>query len=148
MDFSLPADVEELRLRVAAFVRERIIPLETDRANYDAHENIAPQVLARMQQEVRAAGILNHPNLTAVHDIGTHDGAPYVVSELLEGATLRERLSGAGSPHATTTTPQSGASGVERGASSKRPGIMPRRERSRPGRDDGPTARGSRRAAS
>ena len=48
--------------------------------------------LRRFEQEARAAGILNHPNITAVYDIGTHDGAPYVVSELLEGETLRSRL--------------------------------------------------------
>ena len=57
MDFALPADVEALRARIAAFVRERIVPLEADRANYDAHENIAPEVLARMQAEVKAAGL-------------------------------------------------------------------------------------------
>jgi Tol biopolymer transport system component len=50
--------------------------------------------LRRFEQEARAAGILNHPNITAVHDIGTHDGAPYVVQELLEGETLRSVLSG------------------------------------------------------
>jgi dipeptidyl aminopeptidase/acylaminoacyl peptidase len=53
-----------------------------------------PDRLRRFEQEARAAGILNHPNITAVHDIGTHDGAPYVVSELLEGETLRTVLSG------------------------------------------------------
>ncbi|MFO1324788.1 MAG: acyl-CoA dehydrogenase family protein [Burkholderiales bacterium] len=57
MDFSLPADVEELRVRVAAFVRERIVPLESDRANYDEHENLAPDPLARMRREVKAAGL-------------------------------------------------------------------------------------------
>src|ERR1039457_5970642 len=46
----------------------------------------------RFEQEARAAGILNHPNITAVYDIGTHEGAPYVVQELLEGETLRSRL--------------------------------------------------------
>jgi Tol biopolymer transport system component len=50
--------------------------------------------LRRFEQEARAAGILNHPNLTAVHDIGTHEGAPYVVQELLEGETLRSTLAG------------------------------------------------------
>jgi serine/threonine-protein kinase len=50
--------------------------------------------LRRFEQEARAAGILNHPNITAVHDIGTVDGAPYVVTELLEGETLRNRLAG------------------------------------------------------
>jgi eukaryotic-like serine/threonine-protein kinase len=49
--------------------------------------------LRRFEQEARAAGILNHPNITAVHDIGTADGAPYIVTELLEGETLRARLS-------------------------------------------------------
>src|SRR6202162_2451314 len=53
-----------------------------------------PDRLRRFEQEARAAGILNHPNITAVHDIGTHEGAPYVVSELLEGETLRTALSG------------------------------------------------------
>ena len=51
--------------------------------------------LRRFEQEARAASALNHPNVLDVHDIGTHDGAPYVVTELLEGETLRERL-GAG----------------------------------------------------
>ncbi|HEY3172567.1 MAG TPA: serine/threonine-protein kinase, partial [Thermoanaerobaculia bacterium] len=50
--------------------------------------------LRRFEQEARAAGVLNHPNVTAVYDIGTVDGAPYVVTELLEGETLRSRLAG------------------------------------------------------
>src|SRR5664279_3708593 len=52
--------------------------------------------LKRFEQEARAAGVLNHPNITAVHDIGTStgDGAPYIVTELLEGETLRARLAG------------------------------------------------------
>jgi Tol biopolymer transport system component len=50
--------------------------------------------LRRFEQEARAAGVLNHPNITAVYDIGTHEGAPYVVQELLEGETLRTALSG------------------------------------------------------
>jgi predicted Ser/Thr protein kinase len=49
--------------------------------------------LKRFEQEARAAGVLNHPNITAVYDLGTHDGAPYIVTELLEGETLRSRLS-------------------------------------------------------
>lgn len=48
--------------------------------------------LRRFEQEARAAGILNHPNILAIYDVGTHDGSPYVVSELLEGETLREAL--------------------------------------------------------
>ncbi len=51
-----------------------------------------PDRLRRFEQEARAAGALNHPNITAVYDIGSHEDAPYVVSELLEGETLRDRL--------------------------------------------------------
>jgi Tol biopolymer transport system component len=51
-----------------------------------------PDRLRRSEQEARAAAALNHPNIVAVYDIGTHDGAPYIVSELLEGRTLRARL--------------------------------------------------------
>src|SRR6185369_5813969 len=48
--------------------------------------------LRRFEQEAKAAGLLNHPNITIVYDIGSHDGAPYVVQELLEGETLRSEL--------------------------------------------------------
>src|SRR5438128_1042983 len=51
--------------------------------------------LSRFEQEASAASALNHPNILIVHDIGSHDGSPYVVSELLEGETLRTRVSGA-----------------------------------------------------
>src|ERR1700733_13786154 len=50
--------------------------------------------LRRFEQEALATAALNHPNILAVFDIGTHEGSPYVVSELLEGETLRERLRG------------------------------------------------------
>jgi len=50
--------------------------------------------LRRFEQEAKAAGMLNHPNITAVYDIGAVDGAPYVVQELLEGETLRSALAG------------------------------------------------------
>jgi serine/threonine protein kinase len=48
--------------------------------------------LDRFEQEARATAALNHPNIVAAYDVGTFDGVPYVVSELLEGATLREQL--------------------------------------------------------
>ena len=50
--------------------------------------------LRRFEQEAKAAGVLNHPNITAVYDIGSADDAPYVVQELLEGETLRAVLAG------------------------------------------------------
>ncbi|MFZ0279272.1 MAG: serine/threonine-protein kinase, partial [Candidatus Sulfotelmatobacter sp.] len=50
--------------------------------------------LRRFEQEALATAALNHPNILAVFDIGTYEGSPYVVSELLEGETLRERLRG------------------------------------------------------
>ena len=48
--------------------------------------------LRRFEQEAQAAGSLNHPNILVIFHIGTHQGAPYIVSELLEGETLRERM--------------------------------------------------------
>jgi hypothetical protein len=50
------------------------------------------EAIRRFEVEARAAGSLNHPHILSVHDIGTHEGAPFIVSELLEGQTLRSRL--------------------------------------------------------
>src|SRR5207249_11158477 len=73
--------------RLARDVALKVIPLEfaSDRER-----------LSRFEQEARAAAALNHPNILAVFDIGHHAGAPYIVSELLEGATLREKIPGLG----------------------------------------------------
>ncbi len=57
-----------------------------------------PERLRRFEQEARSTGQLNHPNILAVHDTGSHEGAPYVVAELLEGETLRRKLSGSPLP--------------------------------------------------
>src|SRR5712691_4980620 len=48
--------------------------------------------LRRFEQEAQAAGALNHPNILSVYDVGTHDGAPYLVTELLEGESLRQHI--------------------------------------------------------
>ena len=53
-----------------------------------------PDRLRRFEQEARAAAALNHPNILVVHQMGTYQGMPYLVSELLEGDTLRESLRG------------------------------------------------------
>src|SRR5438132_8223950 len=46
----------------------------------------------RLEQEARAAGALNHPNLLTIYELGFHDDAPFIVSELLVGETLRSKL--------------------------------------------------------
>ncbi|MGD1148137.1 MAG: protein kinase [Thermoanaerobaculaceae bacterium] len=51
-----------------------------------------PERLRRFEQEARAVAALSHPNILALFDVGTHEGSPYLVTELLEGETLRERL--------------------------------------------------------
>jgi len=51
-----------------------------------------PGALARFEQEAKAVASLSHPNILAIHDFGTEDGVRYAVTELLEGATLREKL--------------------------------------------------------
>jgi Tol biopolymer transport system component/tRNA A-37 threonylcarbamoyl transferase component Bud32 len=68
-----------LKREVAIKVLPQALSLDADR-------------LRRFEQEALATAALNHPNILAVFDIGTNEGAPYVVSELLEGETLRERL--------------------------------------------------------
>ncbi len=48
--------------------------------------------LRRFEQEARSIAALNHPNIIAIYDVGTHHEVPFLVTELLEGETLRERL--------------------------------------------------------
>ncbi len=68
-----------LRREVAIKVLPKALSLDADR-------------MRRFEQEALATAALNHPNILAVFDIGTSEGSPYVVSELLEGETLRDRL--------------------------------------------------------
>jgi serine/threonine protein kinase len=53
-----------------------------------------PDRLHRFDQEARAVGMLNHPNIVAIYDTGTHNGSPYLVSELLQGEVLQQKLRG------------------------------------------------------
>ena len=69
----------KLKRRVAIKVLPRSVANDAER-------------LQRFEQEARVVASLNHPNILAVHDIGSHEGSPYLVSEMLEGETLRERL--------------------------------------------------------
>src|SRR5580700_11291726 len=57
-----------------------------------------PERLRRFQQEAQAVAALNHPNILAIHDFGEHEGSPYIVTEYLEGETLRSRLSAGATP--------------------------------------------------
>src|SRR5262249_11433467 len=65
-----------------------------------------PGWIARFEREARAIGQLSHPNLIALYDVGVHEGASYVVTELLDGATLRARL---GDPFPTARALEIGA---------------------------------------
>jgi Tol biopolymer transport system component len=69
------------------------------RLGRDVAIKVLPEALAkdadrlrRFEQEARTIAALNHPNILGIHDVGSHDGAPFLVSECLEGQTLREKL--------------------------------------------------------
>jgi eukaryotic-like serine/threonine-protein kinase len=57
-----------------------------------AHLSSDASRLKRFEQEAQSAAALNHPNILAVYQLGSYQGAPYLVSEFLEGQTLREQL--------------------------------------------------------
>jgi tetratricopeptide (TPR) repeat protein len=69
--------------RLGRDVAIKVIPAELARD---------PERIRRFEQEARAAGALSHPNVCAIFDLGVHEGAPFVVMELLEGQSLRARL--------------------------------------------------------
>jgi hypothetical protein len=75
------------------------------RLGRDVAIKVLPEALARdierlrrFETEARAVAALSHPNILSIHDIGTHEGAPYLVSECLEGQSLRQELSGGALP--------------------------------------------------
>jgi WD40 repeat protein len=74
--------------------RARDTRLGRDVALKVIHPRLAtdPERLSRFEKEARAAAQLDHPNILVLHDIGSHEGSPYIVSELLEGESLREKL--------------------------------------------------------
>jgi acyl-CoA dehydrogenase len=57
MDFTLPPELEDVRLRTRAFVEQHVLPVEADKTNWDAHENIREDVLAALREKARAAGL-------------------------------------------------------------------------------------------
>ncbi len=100
---SLPAGAKlgryEIRSQLGAGGMGEVYRARDEKLNRDVAIKVLPASLSqdqdrlrRFEQEAQAAGALNHPNILAVYDGGMHDGSPYLVSELLEGETLRERL--------------------------------------------------------
>ena len=77
---------EVYRARDTRLGRDVAIKLITQALSGDAGR------VRRFEQEARAAGQLNHPNILGIHDVGVHEATPYLVSELLEGESLRARL--------------------------------------------------------
>src|SRR5438128_3726268 len=89
----------EIRSKLGAGGMGEVYRARDEKLNRDVAIKVLPAALSqdadrlrRFEQEAQAAGALNHPNILAVYDVGMHDDAPYVVSELLEGETLKDRL--------------------------------------------------------
>jgi serine/threonine protein kinase len=82
----------EVRSKIGAGGMGEVYCARDEKLNRDVAIKVLPTSLSqdqdrlrRFEQEAQAAGTLNHPNILAVFDVGMHDGAPYIVSELLEG---------------------------------------------------------------
>src|SRR5947208_1477852 len=76
------------RARDSQLLREVAIKVLPTEFSHD------PDRQRRFEREARAAASLNHPNIVAVHDAGIHEGVAFIVTELLEGETLRQRMNG------------------------------------------------------
>src|SRR3954452_19169524 len=89
----------EIRSKIGAGGMGEVYRARDEKLNRDVAIKVLPASLSqdqdrllRFEQEAQAAGALNHPNILAVYDVGTHEGSPYIVSELLQGEELREQL--------------------------------------------------------
>ena len=89
----------EIRSKLGAGGMGEVYRARDEKLNRDVAIKVLPAALSedaerlrRFEQEAQAAGALNHPNILVIYDVGTNEGAPYVVSELLEGESLRDRL--------------------------------------------------------
>jgi len=82
----------EIRSKIGEGGMGEVYRARDEKLNRDVAIKVLPAELSqnadrlrRFEQEAQAAGALNHPNILAVCDVGTHENAPYVISELLEG---------------------------------------------------------------
>src|SRR5512145_1056748 len=89
----------EVRSQIGAGGMGEVYRARDGKLNRDVAIKVLPTSLSqdeqrvlRFEQEAQAAGTLNHPNILSIYDVGSHEGHIYVVSELLEGETLRQLL--------------------------------------------------------
>src|SRR5262250_2562593 len=100
----------EIRSKIGAGGMGEVYRARDEKLSRDVAIKVLPASLSenadrlhRFEQEAQAAGALNHPNILVIYHIGLHNGAPYIVSEFLEGETLRDRLAGGALPQRKAT---------------------------------------------